>query len=232
MVDTTRDKHMKSMVAVIGATGNVGSAFAFGLAAAGYRVLLNDDIEKHSRLYLKLSLLEWKIRLRVPKADVQIVPSAREASWEADLIIPAISCDALAEVASKIKDVVTEKVVISIASPLIGSYDLFCSTPTTSAAEKIATLLPHSKVVSACNGIVARRFTKPRIDGQIINVYVAGDDEGAVSTVMQLVRDIGFNPICAGALTMSRTLENMMVPQIGISGSQQSSLDTWLRRVS
>jgi predicted dinucleotide-binding enzyme len=223
---------MKSMVAVIGATGNVGSEFAFSLAAAGYRILFSDEIEKHSFLYLKLFLLEWKIRLRVPQADVQIVPCVREASWEADLIIPAISCAALADVASKIKDVVTGKIVISITSPLISGYDVFSSDSTTSSAENLATLLPHSKVVSVCNGIVERSFTKARMGGHSTDVFVSGDDEEAVSTVMQLVRDMGFNPICTGAHAMSRTLENMMMPQNDISASQQSLRDNWLRGVS
>jgi hypothetical protein len=51
----------------------------------------------------------------------------------------------------------------------------------------------------------------------IVDVLVAGDDEKAVSTLMWLVKDAGFNPLFVGGLAMSRTLENMMVLLISLS---------------
>ena len=57
----------------------------------------------------------------------------------------------------------------------------------------------------------------PRVAGQILDVYVAGDDDEAVATVVTLVTDAGFNPLIAGRLSMSRILEKMMVLLITLS---------------
>jgi NADPH-dependent F420 reductase len=209
---------MKKTVAIIGAEGNMGSAMACSLAKAGYRTLVTDhDQEDLLSLIGKLPLLVGKIRLRVPEADVGIVVSPREASWEADIIIPAVPYEAQAAVASEIKDVVTGKIVISVANPLNDTFDRLITPPSTSAAEELAAVLPHSKVVKAFNTVFAIDFEIPQISRRTADVFVAGDDDEAVSQVMGLVKDAGFNPLLAGKLAMSRTLENMMVLLIGLS---------------
>jgi NADPH-dependent F420 reductase len=220
---------MKKTVAIIGAAGNMGSAIALGLAATGYRVLLTDDIEHHSLVYMKLSLRERKIRLRFPEADVDIVLSAREASWEADIVIPTVPYAAQAAVASEIKNVVTGKIVISAVNPLNDCLDGLLTPPTTSAAEELAGLLPHSKVVKAFNTLSTMDLETPQtIGGQTADVFVAGDDGEAVSTVMQLVKDTGFSPLYAGKLAMSRTLESMMLLLANLSiRNNHNSLAGW-----
>jgi hypothetical protein len=189
---------MKKTVAIIGAAGNIGSAIALGLAAAGYRVLLTDDIEHHALLYMKLPLRERWIRFRVPEADVDIVLSAREASWEADIIILAVPYETQVELASKIKDVVTGKIVVSLASPLNGTQNGPVTPPTNSVAAELAQLLPHSKTVRALSTIVAAQHGEPKVAGLIVDVLVGGDDDEAVSTVMQLAKDVGYHPLVAG----------------------------------
>jgi hypothetical protein len=184
---------MKKTVAIIGAAGTMGSALALGLAAAGYRVLLTDDIKHRSLLYVKLHLREATIRYRVPEADVDIVLSAREASWEADIIILAIPCGTQAETACKIKDVVTGKVVISLANPLNETHNNPVATPTNSAATELAQLLPHSTIVQAFSTIVAGQPGEPKVSGMSVDMLAAGDDEEAVSTVMQIVKDVGLS---------------------------------------
>jgi len=165
----------------------------------------------------KLNNLHIKIKETTPNADVEILDCSKEASWEADIIIPAVPYQSQAEVASKIKDVVTGKIVISISNPLNETYDGLATDPTTSAAEELAKLLPHSKVVKAFNTVFGADFNTPVIDGKTVDTFIAGDDEEAVSVVTELVKDAGFNPLFAGKLVMSRTLENMMVLLIGLT---------------
>jgi predicted dinucleotide-binding enzyme len=191
---------MKKTVAIIGAAGSMGSAIALGLAATGYRVLLTDDIEHYSLLYMKLTLRERKIRLRVPEADVDIVLSAREASWEADIIILAIPYETQIETACKIKDVVTGKVVICLANPLTETHNSPVTAPTNSAAKELAQILPHSKIVQAFSTIVADQPGELRVTGMSVDVFVDGDDDEAVSTVMQLAKDVGYHPLVAEKL--------------------------------
>jgi 8-hydroxy-5-deazaflavin:NADPH oxidoreductase len=202
---------MKQTIAIIGAGGTMGAGLARSLAAAGHRILLAGPTHG------KLHDLRSSIMLNRPSAEVEILDCAHEASWEADVIIPAVPYAAQAEVAAKIKDVVTGKIVVSIANPLNQAYDGLSIDPTTSAAEELAKLLPHSKVVKAFNTVFGADFQTPTIGGKMVDCFVAGDHEDAVATVAQLVKDAGFNPLIAGKLAVSRTLENMMVLLIGLT---------------
>ena len=119
--------------------------------------------------------------------------------------------------AERIKDVVTGKIVVSIANPLNESYDGLATEPTTSAAEELSKLLPHSTIVKAFNTVFGADFDSPVISGKMVDCFVAGDDERGVATVAELVKDAGFNPVLAGKLSVSRTLEQMMVLLIGLT---------------
>ncbi|HUI66514.1 MAG TPA: NAD(P)-binding domain-containing protein, partial [Bacteroidota bacterium] len=201
---------MKPIVAILGAADNTGSAIAHSLAPAGYRLLLADDINDDSSPSIEcLAQLLCRIRERASHADANIVFSSHEASREADIIIAAIPYSTQAAVARRISDVAAGKIVVSMNNPLNGTGGGFVQ-PTTSAAEELARLLPHARVIKAFNTILASHYAMPSVAGQILDVFVAGDDDEAVATVTQLVRDAGFNPLFAGNLPMSRTLEGMM----------------------
>ena len=209
---------MKKTIAIIGVEGIMGPAMVHGFAKVGYRTLVTHyDEEGLADLTGKIPLLVSKIRLEEPHADIEVASSAREASWEADIVVPTVPYNLQAAVASRIKDVVTGKIVISAINPINETLDGLLTPPTTSAAEELARLLPHSKVVEAFNTIFAVNFDAPEFIGQAVDVFVAGDDDEAVSTVAQLVRDLGLIPLRAGKLSMSRTLENMMVLLISLS---------------
>ena len=111
----------------------------------------------------------------------------------------------------KIKEVANQKILISIANPLNATYDGLVTAPDTSAAEELQKLLPNSKVIKAFNTTFAADFTTPVIDGKQVDAFIAGNDEDALETVKELVGTAGFNPIVAGNLSVSRTLENMQL---------------------
>jgi 8-hydroxy-5-deazaflavin:NADPH oxidoreductase len=190
-------------IAIIGATGNMGSALAKSLSVSSNRVLLFASDPG------KLDLLQQEIRKLNSNADVQIISCPTEACWEADIIIPAIPFSAEKEVAEKIRKVSTGKIVISITNPLNTGYDGLVTPPGTSAAEELQKLLPHSKVIKALNTSFAADFANPIIDGKVADVFIAGNDDEALETVSGLVKTCGFNPVIAGQLAVSRTLENM-----------------------
>jgi predicted dinucleotide-binding enzyme len=91
------------------------------------------------------------------------------------------------------------------------TYNDLVTAPDTSAAEELQKLLPNSKVIKAFNTTFAADFATPVIDGKQVDAFVAGNDEEAVNTVSELVKTAGFNPIVAGDLAVSRTLENMQL---------------------
>ena len=195
----------KQTIAIIGAAGNMGSAIAKSLAKGNYRLLLFTENKN------KLKELEKEIKAVHKNADVEPIGCSYTASWEADIIIVAVPYTAEKQVADKIREVANQKIVISIANPLNETYDGLLTAPDTSAAEELQKLLPNSKVVKAFNTTFAADFSQPIIDGKQTDAFIAGNDAYALETVSDLVKTAGFNPIIAGDLPVSRTLENMQL---------------------
>lgn len=202
----------KQTIAVIGASGNMGSAISKSLSKSNDRLLLFTDKKE------KVQALLNDIKESNPSADVEALECPTNASWEADVIILAVPYQAEKEIAEKIKEVATQKIVISIANPLNETYDGLVTAPGSSAAEELQKLLPHSKVIKAFNTTFAADFSTPVIDGKQVDAFLAGNDEQALQTVSQLVSAAGFNPIVAGDLPVSRTLESMqlLLIQLGV----------------
>jgi NADPH-dependent F420 reductase len=205
----------KQTIAIIGATGNMGSAISKTLSRGNYRLLLKSQEEQ------KLKDLVKDIKTTNSAADVEIATCDEDASWEADVIILAVPYQAEKEVAEKIREVANQKVVVSIANPLNETYNGLLTTPDTSAAEELQKLLPHAKVVKAFNTTFAADFSAPVIDGKKVDAFIAGNDKDALQTVSELVETAGFDPVVAGELPVSRTLENMqlLLIQLGMKNN-------------
>lgn len=195
----------KQTIAIIGATGNMGSAIAKSLSKGNYRLLLKANKQD------ALDMLEKDIKNAHPAAEVATSLCPVEAGWEADIIILAVPNAAEAKIAAKIKEVANQKIVISMANPLNEKYDGLVTAPDTSAAESLQKLLPNSKVIKAFNTTFAADFANPVIDGKQADAFIAGDDEEALQSVAELVSTAGFNPIIAGNLAVSGTLERMQL---------------------
>lgn len=200
---------------MIGATGNMGSAISKSLSKGNYRLLLVSEDQE------KLDLLKKDILLQTPGADIQEIVCSRDAGWEADIVITAVPYEAEKEVAEKIREVVNQKIVISISNPLNATYDGLLTQPGTSAGEEMQKLLPNSKVVKAFNTTFAADFSTPVIEGKTVDAFIAGNDEEAVATVSELVEIAGFHPIVAGKLSVSRTLEQMQLLLIQLTMKNQ-----------
>ena len=194
---------MKKSIAIIGATGSMGSAIARTLAKGNYRLLL------FSGNTSGVNRLAKEIQQETPSAEIECVECPFHASWEADIIIPTVPFGAEKEVAASIREVATQKIVVSISNPLNEKADGLTTGPDTSAAEELQKLLPDSKVVKAFNTTFAAGFTQPVIEGRQADAFIAGNDDEAVETVSEIVKTAGFNPVIAGKLAVSRTLENM-----------------------
>lgn len=183
----------------------MGSAISRSLAKGPYRLLLKGNNQE------ELDALVKEIKTKNKGADVEAAVCPAEASWEADIIILAVPFDAEKEIAPGIREVANQKIVISIANPLNEKYDGLVTAPDTSAAEELQKRLPNSKVIKAFNTTFAADFSTPVIDGKQVDAFLAGNDEDALQTVSGLVTTAGFNPILAGDLSVSRTLEHMQL---------------------
>jgi len=188
---------MKKTVAIIGATGRVGSALAKCFSKTDNRLLLMSHNAE------KLDKLIYMLRQMFDEADLVKFDCQLDCCWEADIIILAVPHVAEKQIAKLLKEVITQKIVISIANRLDTRFERNSSE--LSEAEELQNLLPYTKIVKAFNISHGTDFTKSVIPK---DCFLAGDDVTAVKEVSSLIIPAGFNPILSGKLYQCRVLES------------------------
>jgi predicted dinucleotide-binding enzyme len=174
-------------IGIIG-KGNVGSALAAGLRRKGH---------------------ETKFGHSDPKE-----PASEAAKW-GEVIILAVPHRAAADAAKAVGSAANGKTVIDVSNALTANMEWAIGF-TTSAAEEIQKMLPKAHVVKAFNTIFAQNQSTGKVGDEELTLFVAGDDAKAKQTVMQLGRDIGFDPVDAGPLKSARYLEPMGMLMINL----------------
>jgi 8-hydroxy-5-deazaflavin:NADPH oxidoreductase len=174
-------------IGIIG-KGNVGTALSKGLSNAGHEI---------------------KFGHRDPKEPVE------EAAKWGDLIIIAVPFSNVPEVANIINPIVDGKVVLDVTNALDENMELAIGC-TTSGAEQLKSYLPKARIVKAFNTVFAINQSKGRLGDTQLSLFVASDDEKAKQLVMQLGKDIGFEPVDGGSLKAARYLEPMGVFMISL----------------
>lgn len=191
-------------IAIIGA-GNVGSAIAQATTAAGHDVTVAADTDE-------------KFEDLTKKVDVATTTSNADAVKDADAVVLAVPFVAVEAVVSELSDELAGKIVIDATNPLAAGLTGL-ATNGTSGAELVQKKAPKAKVVKAFNTVFAVNQSSPMVDGTQLDGFVAGDDEGAKKTVLQLLEKIGFNPIDAGPLSVARYLEGMAFINISLNAN-------------
>jgi len=195
--------NQKKTIAIIGAASQRGSRIVKNLAKANHRLLLmSEDVEGLSALSKELSQTN---------SEIEVISCAKDACWEADIIIVATPYETEKEVAEKIKEVAIGKIVISISNPLDHNYEHLFPSPNNSAAEELQRLLPYSKVVKTFNTAFMEKFVSPVLEDKTADTFIAGNNGDAVEAVSELVKSAGFNPFVVGDLSMSRALERIQL---------------------
>ena len=102
--------------------------------------------------------------------------------------------------AERYADQLDGKVVVDISNPVnVETFDGLLTPADSSAAEELAEKLSSgAKVVKAFNTTFAGTLVEGEVGGQPLDVFIAGDDDGAKGTVAQPVRAGGLNAIDAG----------------------------------
>lgn len=194
---------LKQSIAIIGATESVGSSIAKALSRGNFRLILMGKDEE------ALQALQSNLVESGAKAEIESNSCAREACWEADVIIIATSNEFEQEVIDRIKEVAIGKVVVSITSPVTRTYKAYAGSSDTSAAEELQKLLPYSKVVKTFNTVFARDFKTSTIVNETGEIFIAGNNSDALEAVSKLILSAGFIPIVVGDLSVSRRLETL-----------------------
>ena len=146
------------------------------------------------------------------------------AELRGEVVILAVYYPGALEIARDLGDRLAGKVVVDIANPLNEIFDGLAPAPGTSAAEELAGSAPSgARIVKAFNTSFSGTLVERQVAGQPLDVFLAGDDEGAKETVSQLVRDGGPRAIDVGPLERARQLEGLGL--LGITLQQPLGLN-------
>ncbi len=138
---------------------------------------------------------------------------ARDAAAWGDIVILAVPYNAVNEVVSMIGPALSGKVVVDATNALTQQMQLAIGH-TTSAAEELQKKIARAAVVKAFNTVFADTMSTGKVGGRSLALFVASDDAKAKQSVMQLAKDIGFDPVDAGGLANARYLEPMALLNI------------------
>jgi hypothetical protein len=174
-------------IGIIG-KGNVGTAIGTGLSRKGHEVKFGHRDQNE--------------------------PVADAANW-GEAIILAVPYENVTDAAKAIGSAVDGKVLLDVTNAIGENMNLAIGF-STSAAEELQKRLPKARVVKAFNTVFAPNQSTGRVGTEQLTLFVAADDTKAKQTVMQLGRDIGFDPVDAGPLRSARYLEPMALLLINL----------------
>ena len=167
----------------------MGTAISSSLSRGNYRLLLCG-----SELAEVQKVVD-AVKRHIAAAEVEALDCTLDACWEADIIILAVPFAEVQEVADRIREVVNQKVVISLANPLDDAPD----TPDSGVVAELQKLLPYTKAV--------RVSANPFEGAKPVAAFIAGDDKEALETVSELVSTAGYRPVVAGTGAPDATSE-------------------------
>ena len=173
-------------IAIVG-DGNVGSALQRGLEKGGHEATAVGNEPKR----------------------------VSELAGQAEVVFLAVPYGALDDVVRELGNTVNGKVVVDVTNALTPEYELAVGFDT-SGAEELQKKLPRSKVVKAFNTVFAANMDSGSANGEQLTALVAGDDDAAKKTVLDLAGAIGFDPVDAGPLRNARLLEPMAMQNIAL----------------
>jgi NADPH-dependent F420 reductase len=183
------------VIAVIGGTGDLGSAIARRLGKAGRRVIIGSRTQENADAA--------SVRLGFDLSGMELAGAAQAA----DVIIVTVPFAAQESTLREIAPHVQGKIVVDTTVPLVPPRVMRVQLPAegSAAARAQAYLGEGVKVVSAFHNVAAHKLIE---DAAVAcDVLVFGDDKASRSAVIELVRDCGLRGIHGGALVNSAAAE-------------------------
>ena len=188
---------MRRKIAIIGGTGNLGSALAWRLARAGHEVIIGSRTaeaaaEKAAELGHGLT--------GMTNAD---------AAATADIVFVTVPFAAQAGTLEDIKPFVAGKIVVDTTVPLVPPKVMRVQLPDQGSAAAIAAAILGEgvRLVSAFHNVAAHKLAQD-VDVDC-DILVFGDEKAARCDVIELSEAIGLRGVHAGALVNAAAAEAM-----------------------
>jgi NADPH-dependent F420 reductase len=186
-------------IAVVGGTGELGSALARRLVRSGRKVIIGSRTAE--RAIAAALALSGEVGSEV-KGD-----SNSAAAREAGMVLVAVPYAAQAGTLQEIRAFVQGKIVIDTTVPLVPPKVMRVQLPTEGSAAVIAQRIlgPEVRVVSAFHNVSARKLAA---DGDVdCDILVFGDDKAAREIAVQLIGSCGLRALHGGPLANSAATE-------------------------
>lgn len=133
-----------------------------------------------------------------------------KAAEQAEVVVLTVTWDAMPEVIAAIGNL-EKKVLLDCTNPLARNQLDATLDLTQSGGEQVAAWFPDAKVVKIFNQIGWETMANPQYGAETATMFYAGDDAPAKQIAAQLAIDLGFEPIDAGTIAMSKFLETLAV---------------------
>lgn len=184
----------KMKIGMIG-SGNVGSALGRVWARAGHEVMFSSrNLDNDKKLAAAVGA---NARAGTP----------REAAAFGEILVIAVPYGSLPELGKTLADSIKGKVVIDTCNPFPQRDGAIANQALEKGAGLVsAELLPGARIVRAFNAVGAARMGKAHEEPGRIGMPIAGDDKQAIEVASRLIRDIGFEPVLIGGLSMGKYL--------------------------
>jgi predicted dinucleotide-binding enzyme len=149
-----------------------------------------------------------------------------DAARQADAVLLAVHWSRMDDVLQQAGDL-SGKVVVSCSLPMNADDTALAIAHTSSGAEELAKKMPQARFVSAFNtvpsevlfGVYAakRKARRARLGPSLV---YCGDDAKGKKVAVELIRDVGFDPVDAGPLRIARYTEPfaLLVAQLAYEG--------------
>lgn len=148
-----------------------------------------------------------EVQSTYPNATIQT--ATLDQPLTSNVIVLATWYTSAQDLARQFHDQLTGKIVVDISNPLTSDFTNLAISGDTSAAEELAKLIPDSRVVKAFNTTFAGTLVAAQVAGQPLDVLIAGNDQPAKTTLIELVNAGGLRGLDAGGLERTRQLEGL-----------------------
>src|ERR1700676_1606619 len=162
-------------------SGKVGSALGAWAAKAGYRVAFTARNEGHAREAAHHA-----------GCGAQALP-LRELIEESPLILLTLPYAEVKKALGPMREHLGRKTIVDVTNPITPDHKSLVLGHTTSGAEEIARLFLDANVVKAFNAVFAEVYASqnPKIDGQTVSIFFAGDAVESKEKVGELITGLG-----------------------------------------
>jgi len=190
-------------VGIIG-SGKVGKALGAWAASVGFAVAFTSRTKEHA-----------------VEAAQNAGPGARSLDIatliaESDLLLLTLPFGEIVNTLQPFADHLNAKTLIDVTNPITPDRRDLTIGHSNSGAEEIARHFPMTNVVKAFNAVFAEVYASqdPRIEGQPITMFYAGNDRQSKEHVRGLIMRLGFDAVDAGPLKNARYLEPLSLLNI------------------